>query len=348
MEAIIKEFTVESKENLDQLDRDLIELEENPAATETLANIFRTIHSIKGATGFLGFSKLGAVAHAGESLLARLRDRTLVINPPITSGLLALVDCIRQVLSSIEKTGTESNSDHTALIESLTRLQENGHTHRDAPEVRSLAPSTSRPPVAKADQPIDTVVKDATVGQQTILPTEPVESGLDPSPQSKESRSVADSSSNIRVDVKRLDILMNLVGELVLVRNEMLEIGSIHQDSALLKASQRLNFITTELQEGIMKTRMQPIDNVWNRFPRMVRDLALEGGKKVRLVMEGKETEIDKTLIEAIKDPLMHLVRNSIDHGLEAPDKRALAGKSPEGYVLLRAFHEGGEVKIEI
>jgi two-component system chemotaxis sensor kinase CheA len=330
MDAIIKEFVAESKEGLDQLDRDLVELEKNPAATETLASIFRTIHSIKGATGFLGFSRLGAVAHAGESLLSRLRDKVLVINLPITSGLLALVDCIRHVLSSIEETGAESDTDHTVLIESLTRLQEIGRTE------------------AEADKPIDKAVNDAKVRNQTTLLAEPVENRFDAPPEAKESRRVADSTSNIRVDVKQLDILMNLVGELVLTRNEMLEISSVQQDSVLLDAAQRLNFITAELQEGIMKTRMRPIDNVWNKFPRVVRDLALEEGKKVRLVMEGRETEIDKTLIEAIKDPLMHLVRNSIDHGLEAPDKRALAGKSPEGLLLLRAFHEGGQVKIEI
>jgi two-component system chemotaxis sensor kinase CheA len=142
--------------------------------------------------------------------------------------------------------------------------------------------------------------------------------------------------------------LMNLVGELVLTRNELLQLSSVQQDAVLLSTSQRLNFITTELQEGIMKTRMQPIDNVWNKFPRMVRDLAVQRGKKVRLEMEGNETELDKTLIEAIKDPLVHVVRNSIDHGLETSDKRATAGKSVEGHLLLRAFYEGGQVNIEI
>jgi two-component system chemotaxis sensor kinase CheA len=156
------------------------------------------------------------------------------------------------------------------------------------------------------------------------------------------------SESNIRVDVGLLDKLMNLVGELVLARNQILQFTVTHQEANFVATSQRLNLITTELQAGVMKTRMQPIGNVWNKFPRVVRDLATACGKKIRIEMEGKETELDKTIIEAIKDPLTHLVRNSADHGIEAPDKRKAAGKPAEGVVFLRAFHEGGQVNIEI
>ncbi len=145
-----------------------------------------------------------------------------------------------------------------------------------------------------------------------------------------------------------LDQLMNLVGELVLARNQILQFANSTEESGLLVTSQRLNLITTELQEGVMKTRMQPIGNIWSKFPRTVRDLALGCGKQVRVEMEGQETELDKTLIEAIKDPLTHLVRNSVDHGIEAPEVRQAAGKNPEGRLALRAFHEGGQVNIEI
>ncbi len=163
-----------------------------------------------------------------------------------------------------------------------------------------------------------------------------------------EARSSALSESNIRVDVGLLDKLMNLVGELVLARNQILQFSSTQQDSTFLNTTQRLNLITTELQEGVMKTRMQPIGNIWSKFPRVVRDLATGCGKHIRLEMEGKETELDKTLIEAIKDPLTHLVRNAVDHGVETPDKRVAAGKPAEGRLFLRAFHEGGQVNIEI
>ena len=156
------------------------------------------------------------------------------------------------------------------------------------------------------------------------------------------------SDSSIRVDVVLLDKLMNLVGELVLARNQILQFTNTTEDAGLIAPSQRLNLITTELQEGVMKTRMQPIGNIWSKFPRTVRDVATACGKQIRLEMEGKETELDKTIIEAIKDPLMHIVRNSADHGIETPDRRAAAGKSPEGRLLLRAYHEGGQVNIEI
>jgi len=145
-----------------------------------------------------------------------------------------------------------------------------------------------------------------------------------------------------------LDELMNLVGELVLARNQVLQFTSKQEDRTFIGTSQRLDLITTELQEGIMQTRMQPIGNVWNKFPRVVRDLAAAHGKKVRIEMEGKETELDKTIIEAIKDPLTHLVRNSVDHGIESPEERIAAGKPEEGLLILRAFHEGGQVNIEI
>ncbi|MEE9254370.1 MAG: chemotaxis protein CheA, partial [Pseudomonadales bacterium] len=156
------------------------------------------------------------------------------------------------------------------------------------------------------------------------------------------------SESAIRVDVGLLDTLMNLVGELVLTRNQILQFSTARDDSELAASSQQLNLITTELQEGVMKTRMQPIGNIWNKFPRVVRDLAVSCGKQVRIELEGSDTELDKTLIEAIKDPLTHLVRNAVDHGIETPESRLEAGKPREGRITLNAFHEGGQVNIEI
>jgi two-component system chemotaxis sensor kinase CheA len=376
MEEIVKEFVVESYENLDRLDRELIELEKNPSARETLAGIFRTFHSIKGATGFLGFSKLGAVAHAGESLLSRLRDGVLTINSEIASGLLALVDCARQMLSQIEKIGAEGNVDYCALLENLARLQAGGGTPEAEPSQLSdalrktdscatetsitdrtgLATKSQDGPVvdmtdgidkrvvspeARQDQTPDPEQMDTDSGDIALIPIKTVTEQKEPSHE-------IHSSDNIRVDVTQLDVLLNLVGELVLTRNEMLQFITGQQDSVLFTTSQRLNFLTTQLQEGIMKTRMQPIDNVWKKFPRVVRDLALQSGKKVHLKMEGKETELDKAVIEAIQDPLTHLVRNSIDHGIEVSERRIASGKTAEGHLWLRAFHEGGQVNIEV
>ena len=173
----------------------------------------------------------------------------------------------------------------------------------------------------------------------------------DPAPASgelHETHNPAVSDSTIRVDVGLLDKLMNLVGELVLARNQVLQFTGQSADSAFLATSQRLNLITTELQESVMKTRMQPIGNVWSKLPRVVRDLAATCDKQVRLEMEGKETELDKTIIEAIKDPLTHIVRNSVDHGIEKPEVRVEHGKPAEGCLKMRAYHEGGQVNIEI
>src|SRR5262249_5008259 len=184
---------------------------------------------------------------------------------------------------------------------------------------------------------------------------EPVRAPVAAAPRAAEVASVeqtdtrsAVADTTIRVDVGLLDKLMNLVGELVLARNQILQFTTTQEDTSFVATSQRLNLITTELQEGVMKTRMQPIGNIFAKFPRVVRDLAIALGKQVRIEMEGRETELDKTIIEAIKDPLTHLVRNSVDHGIETPDVRLAAGKAREGHLRLRAFHEGGQVNIEI
>jgi two-component system chemotaxis sensor kinase CheA len=164
----------------------------------------------------------------------------------------------------------------------------------------------------------------------------------------QQARGQSACDSTIRVDVGQLDRLMNRVGELVLLRNQIVQYTNSTEDSELLATSQRLNLLTTELQEGVMKTLVQPIGNIWSKFPRTLRDVALGCGKQVRIETEGKETELDKTIIEAIKDPLIHLVRNAVDHGIEPPELRRKIGKTPDGLLFLRAFHEGGQVNIEV
>ncbi len=349
MDSIINEFIVESYENLDQLDQDLVGLEQNPGEVSILSSIFRTIHTIKGTCGFIGFSKLESVAHVGENLLSKLRDGELVLNPPITSALLAMVDAIRQMLSCVEESQNEGDVDYSELIETLTTLLK-GESSETAPVAVESSSSTetveASGEVTPADQseepPVQVLVPEA---KQEESPAKLAESGGGVE-KKQENRSMADT--NIRVDVKLLDQLMNLVGELVLARNQILQFGDQNQDAVFSATTQHLNLVTTELQEGVMKTRMQPIGNVWSKFPRVVRDLAASCGKKIRLEMEGKETELDKTLIEAIKDPLTHIVRNSADHGIETPAERIAAGKPEEGMLKLRAFHEGGQVNIEI
>ena len=376
MDDIVREFLVESNENLDQLDRNLVALEKDPKAENILASIFRTIHTIKGTSGFLGFSKLESLTHVGESLLSKMRDGELLLNAEITSGLLVMVDAVREMLANIEATGQEGDRDYQTLIESLTRLQ--GSTPETAPATAGLATPTSplSPPegaeeeTGEVDKRLGEILVEkgktssAQVGAALDKQTQGdprrvgeilVENGsakppdvLEALQEQKEVRALAAMDSSIRVDVGLLDKLMNLVGELVLARNQILQFSTTQQDPVFLSTSQRLNLITTELQEGVMKTRMQPIGNIWARFPRLVRDLATSCGKRVRIEMEGKETELDKTLVEAIKDPLTHLVRNAVDHGIETPEERLACRKPAEGRLFLSAFHEGGQVNIEI
>jgi len=337
---LVKEFLIESYENLDRLDRDLVELEKDPQDKERLGSIFRTIHTIKGTVGFLGFTKLESVSHIGENLLSRMRDLELSLNAEITTGLLRMMDAIRRILASVERTGQEGDEDQSDLIAHLTRLNQGGRVApAGQPAVAALAVEAvaAVPPSV----PVPALAAAAT-GTTPATATATPSSGGDEGPR----QGVSDSS--LRVDVVLLDKLMNLVGELVLARNQILQFTAMHTDSSFVGATGRLNLVTSELQEGVMKTRMQPIGNIWSKFPRIVRDLATSCSKQVRIEMEGKETDLDKTIIEAIKDPLTHVVRNSVDHGIESPDERVRKGKPAEGLIRLRAFHEGGQINIEI
>ncbi|MGE0443292.1 MAG: chemotaxis protein CheW [Gemmatimonadales bacterium] len=373
MDEVVREFLVESNEGLDQLDRDLVALEQTPNDRDLLARIFRCIHTVKGTCGFLGFSKLESVTHVGESLLSLLRDGVRNLTPERTSALLALVDAVRQILGEIETSGEEGDVDYGELIERLTRLQAEDGAVPAAPAAAEPEPAPAAPAAPPVKNMGDQLIEKGLVTADEVKAAADAQRQGDPRhigeilveqahvpPQAivdvLESQhaegakpaagGVADST--IRVDVGLLDKLMNLVGELVLARNQILQHLTTTADNSLGATSQRLNLITTELQEGVMKTRMQPIGNVWSKFPRIVRDLALSLEKQVRIDMEGKETELDKTIIEAIKDPLTHIVRNSVDHGIESPAKRVAAGKPAEGRLQLRAFHEGGQVNIEI
>ena len=389
-DEIVREFLLESNENLDRLDRELVSLEKDPKNRDTLSSIFRTIHTIKGTCGFLGFGKLESVAHAGESLLSLLRDGAIGLTPGRTTALLSLVDAVRQMLGSIETKGSEGERNDEGLVEMLERLQKDKQG-REVKEVNEANEVKEKSDVAVAGTAGVELARSVEVAEKaeeapgppkqlgkilvemgTVTPEDVayavqkqlegdgrsigeilLERGMVKSQdllaavQVQQASKSAVSDSSIRVDVALLDRLMNLVGELVLARNQILQHTQGLQDAGLVASGQRLNLITSELQEGVMKTRMQPIGNIWSKFPRTVRDVAMSCGKSVRIEMEGKETELDKTIIEAIKDPLTHLVRNSVDHGIETPDKRVQAGKAEEGLLLLRAYHEGGQIEFE-
>ncbi|GGC01735.1 chemotaxis protein CheA [Cellulomonas carbonis] len=469
LDDIVHEFLVESHENLDQLDSDLVALESSPGSRDLLSSVFRTIHTIKGTSGFLAFGKLERVTHVGENLLVELRDGRRVMDQTTTDVLLRMVDSVRAILRAIEASGGEGDVDVDPVVDAIRAVLDGtvtpatepaaptkgkivprarrtakaaapaeapaepvaGPVTEPAPEVAPAqaatevapaaqasaaqasaaehapeavlvapavpavptatavaGPPPAAPPAASSSAPApiqpEATVPDATpVHPAAVPPASDEATAVAPSPalprgtfqrlaevphphepvepqapkaaaaapteaaqDAPQGRSAAESS--IRVDVDLLDALMRQVGELVLARNAITRLADDTTDIDLVRASQRLSLIASELQEGVMKTRMQPIEHVWSKVPRMVRDLAAACDRQVRLEMVGGDTELDRSLLEAIKDPLTHLIRNAVDHGIEHPDERAEAGKRRVGVVALRAFHAGGQVVVEV
>ncbi len=387
MDDLLSEFLTETSESLATLDVELVNLERNPNDTAILSNIFRLVHTIKGTCGFLGLPRLETLAHAGENVLGMFRNGELTVSPSSVTLILQSIDRIKESLAYIEANETEPPGDDKDLIERLNLVAAGGEAPEAAPAAPEPAPAapSSGPvlseqgfPVAAdllaevaaaqasgaraateaemaaemaAERTADAPQAEAPAAAPpaappappaTVAPTPaPVATGEAP----KES-SVANQS--IRVNVDLLENLMTLVSELVLTRNQLLQMVRGRDDSEFAAPLQRLSHITTDLQEGVMKTRMQPIGNAWAKLPRIVRDLALETHKKIDLQMYGAETELDRQVLELIKDPLTHMVRNSADHGLEMPADRMMAGKPEVGVISLNAYHEGGHIIIEI
>ncbi|MCL2850147.1 MAG: chemotaxis protein CheA, partial [Micrococcales bacterium] len=512
-QEIVREFLVESYENLDQLDRDLVALESEPGSRALLSSIFRTVHTIKGTSGFLGMTRLERVTHVGESLLVELRDGQRMMDQATTDVLLSLTDTVRAILSSVETTSDEGDTDIDEVIATIEAIQagadaaaeaaqgepaqtqaelaqtqaEPVQTHAElaqtssdpgqcadhttqpvesepahdagarppgwhaastqvvAPELAAFAgvaapfpheatqasatartadngddsapqrrvscrviqpkvpeqrpasetgvhedfsdgydevtgfapgqalgePSPAEPaplaepvPVAEPAQAEPAPAAEPEPAAEPAPPAEPVtETVAEPAPAAAVPAAPAHrgprpaetepvvrhaSDTTIRVDVDVLDALMRQVGELVLARNQISRIAQGSAEQELVRAAGQLNLIAGELQEGVMKTRMQPIEHLWSKMPRVVRDLAATCGREVQLEMIGKDTELDRSLLEAVKDPLTHLVRNAVDHGIETPAERLAAGKPAKGTLTLRAYHAGGQVMVEV
>ena len=366
---IIKEFLIESSENLARLDRDLVELEQRPGDAVLLASIFRTIHTIKGTCGFLNFRTLERITHHAESILSQVRNGERELTPELVSLTLQTVDAVKFELTSIESTQQESGKTYADLVSRQEQVA--NQVGKSAPQAQTepAAPVVPEPP-AEVSSPAPAALpkhsgieltRGAVVNRSPVPTPIPEKPKAEPEPEPDAAalpqktsetdatpKSVSVIDSTIRVDVVLLDKLMNLVGELVLARNQILQFNAGREDARLSATSQRLNLITRELQESVMKTRMQPIGTIWSKLPRIVRDLSSSCGKQIKLEMDGAETELDKTIIEAIKDPLTHIVRNSCDHGIEPTASRIKAGKPAHGTLTLRAFHVGGNVNIEI
>ncbi|HSR72725.1 MAG TPA: chemotaxis protein CheW [Kiloniellales bacterium] len=343
MDDLLSEFLTETNEGLAELDVELVKLEQNPNDDALLGNIFRLMHTIKGTCGFLGLPRLETVAHAGENVLGRIREGELEVTPGAVSLILECLDQIRSLLYALEQTEAEPEGDDSDLIDRLDRFAEGGEALTLPAETADELPADEPP----ANEP---EIAEEVVPQAEAEPAAaaPVAKGAAEAGGAEGAKESSVASQSIRVNVDLLENLMTMVSELVLTRNQLLQILRSHQDSEFVTPLQRLNHVVSELQEGVMKTRMQPIGNAWAKLPRIVRDLSLELGKKVDLVMRGAETELDRQVLDLIKDPLTHMVRNSADHGLESTQERITAGKPETGRITLNAYHEGGHIIIEI
>jgi two-component system chemotaxis sensor kinase CheA len=359
MDELTREFLIESQEGLDRMERCLTDLEERPQDAGLIGDIFRSVHTIKGTTGFLGFKRLETLAHAGENLLGLVREGKLTAGRDIITGLLQLLDGLRSILKTIEANDTEGEGEDALLIARLEELQlpaqaevkHPAHAKAGAHASAHHAPPAEAKPAASSPSPDDSASPAPAPAQLTPKatvsaapsPAAPAETEADPTRQRAQGSA---AESTLRVDVTLLNRMMNLVGELVLTRNQVLQATSADPNMTLL--SRRLDMVTADLRESVMKARMQPVSNIFSKMPRIVRDLSQSLGRRVRLQVEGQDTELDKSLLEAIKDPLTHAVRNSLDHGIEPPDVRQAAGKNPEGTLKLRAAQEGSHVIIEV
>jgi two-component system chemotaxis sensor kinase CheA len=361
MDDLIVEFLTETNESLQELDTDLITLEQNPNDKNLISKIFRLMHTIKGTCGFLGLPRLETVAHRAENVMGRFRDGNLEVTPDYVSLILESLDRVRFLLGHIEATSTEPEGSDAELIEKLDCVYEG----RDAFQNGGVAAEVKADETSgELEMPTfdDVRTMQSAAPAEIAHPAEEVHAAAVAAPpkeskeskDSKEAKEAKDSaesavaSQSLRVSVDVLENLMTMVSELVLTRNQLMQIARSDKDSGFVTPLQRLNHVVSDLQEGVMKTRMQPIGNAWAKLPRIIRDLSMELGKKIDLVMTGQDTELDRQVLEMIKDPLTHMVRNSGDHGIEPPAERIKAGKPETGTVRLRAYHEGGHIIIQI
>jgi two-component system chemotaxis sensor kinase CheA len=374
MDDLLREFLTETSESLDTVDNQLVRFEQEPNNAKILDNVFRLVHTIKGTCGFLGLPRLEALAHAGETLMGKFRDGMPVTAEAVTL-ILSSIDRIKEILGGLEATESEPEGTDEDLIVKLHEMAEGG---------AHAAPAEAPPPPAPAPKPaaeqgtvsfqilerqlrpgevsLDELERAFRETATEVAPTPPPAPAAVPAPRAEAPKAAkpaakkvsADvevsedrvANQSIRVNVDTLEHLMTMVSELVLTRNQLLEISRRNEDTEFKVPLQRLSNVTAELQEGVMKTRMQPIGNAWQKLPRIVRDLSSELGKQIELEMHGADTELDRQVLDLIKDPLTHMVRNSADHGLETPAERAAAGKPEQGTIRLSAYHEGGHIII--
>jgi len=363
-DEILVEFIIEAREILDQLDLDFVLLEKTPDDKKLVGNIFRAIHTLKGSSGFFAFKRLEKVTHAGETLLGKIRDGSLELDKQKTSLLLVTLDAVREIVAAIEATNAEPEGDNTQLIEDLLNLANGVALAEKKPDEAMVAVP---PPVEPAKEAVTQISEAASPAPPppdpaTIATPSPTHAPVVAAPAVAAPAVAApavaapelrvevaqDVAQPVKVNLDLLDKLMNLVSEMVLARNRLLPFATDFGDHHFTGAVRTIDLLTQELQERMMMTRMQPISQIWSKFSRLIRDVSNECGKQVNLIQEGADTELDRTLLDAIRDPLVHIIRNCIDHGIETPEQRTQLGKPATGQILLKASHENGMVVIQI
>ncbi|WP_298356077.1 chemotaxis protein CheW [Rhodoblastus sp.] len=347
MDEMLKEFLAESAEQIEAASAQIVAFERDPGDAGLIASIFRLVHTIKGTCGFLGLARLQRLTHAAENLIGALREGAEA-TPEVVSAILDAVDGVKALLAELEEKGVEGEGDDDDMVALLeARVAECRRAQEEAPlaGVRERASTSECAPEADMELEPEPAPAAAPAAPQSGAGAAPMGAlaaarGAEPA-QGKR-------AETIRINIKTLERIMQLVSELVLTRNQLMEITRHRSDEALKSPLQRLSAMTSDLQDAVMRARMQPVERVFANLPRMIRDLATDLNKKINLVTDGGGAELDRQLIELIRDPLTHLVRNCADHGLEPPDERVRLGKPAAGTVRVAASHEAGQITIEI
>jgi two-component system chemotaxis sensor kinase CheA len=340
MDELLAEFLTETGEGLDQLDVELVRFEQEPNNADMLNAIFRLVHTVKGTCGFLGLNRLAKLAHAAETLMGQYRDGAPVTVEGV-SVILASIDRIKEILTGLECDGAEppgSDADLIGRLQILALGEPSMGSHRERAAATDQGAAPSQATLDELERAWQAAPGPEGAEQESAATAVP----------EGNAREIQVRAQTVRVSVDALEHLMTTVSELVLTRNQLLDLMRRTGESEFKSPLQRLSTVTAELQEGIMKARMQPISNAWQKLPRLVRELALELGKRIELDMTGGDTELDRQVLEMIKDPLTHMVRNSADHGLEAPAERLKKGKPETGHIKLSAYQQGGYIVIEV
>lgn len=388
MEEIISEFITEAEESLDRIEPLFVELEQKGEDKDLLNDIFRSMHTIKGAAGFLGFQPIVDVAHSSENIMKKLRDGEIPLAKELMDVILKSIDMLRLLLAHLKnKDGIEE--DVSPLVKELgsalnNAMSTSGVAPQTTQQVKPVGPPAQGIVLPKAEATIQSVntpgpsfnaaQQDADVPHQKIenvsvteSPDHIAEDTKPVSPEENKSKAAEqaskgsqqkpkESAQNLRVDIERIDKVMDLAGEVVLVRNRLLNISNYFDlkytndpmTETLMETVSFLDRVTSEMQLAVMKIRMQPIKKVLSKFPRLVRDMSSSVNKDVELIIYGEGTEVDKSVIEHIGDPLTHILRNSIDHGLESAEERIAKGKPAKGNVVINTYQKGTQIVIEI